>query len=87
MNPRGKSFWFYAGLVSVLIIAFVYYQGLTADVGAIGPFVIQAGALAQGRNPQTFNFSNYPATNAPGQNAGPSASQILARNRARLPRM
>lgn len=60
---RPRSFWFYVGLLSILIIAVVYYQGLTADVNAVGPFIIQGAALAQGRNPQTFNFSNYPGVN------------------------
>ena len=58
INP----FWIYMGLVSILIIALVYYQGFTADANAVGPFGIQALALAQGRNPSNFNFSNYPKT-------------------------
>lgn len=68
---RISPFWFYMGLVSILVIAFVYYQGLTADVNAVGPYAIQALALAQGRDPSTFNFSNYPKTGAgPGYTPG-----------------
>lgn len=59
-----SPFWVYMGLVSILVIALVYYQGLVSDVNAVGPFAIQGLSLAQGRNPSTFNFSNYPATNA-----------------------
>lgn len=60
VNP----FWIYMGLVSILVITLVYYQGLTSDVNAIGPFAIQGLGLLQGRNPNTYNFSNYPATQA-----------------------
>lgn len=68
---RGISpFWFYMGLVSILVIAFVYYQGLTADVNAVGPYAIQALSLAQGRNPATFNFSNYPGKGGSGPGPG-----------------
>lgn len=63
INP----FWVYMGLVSILVISLVYYQGLTADVNAAGPFVINGLELAQARNPKTGNFSNYPSTNTPGQ--------------------
>ena len=59
---NGPGFWFYVFFVGILVIALAYYQGLVADVGAVGPFVIQAGELAQGRNPQTGNFSAYPST-------------------------
>lgn len=54
------GFWVWVGIISLAIVSFAYYQGLVADVNAVGPFVIQAGALAQGRNPSTFNFSDYP---------------------------
>jgi hypothetical protein len=62
MNVKRYGFWFYVFLLSLAVIAFVYYQGLTADVNAVGPFVIKAAELAQGRNPDTGNFSNYPTT-------------------------
>lgn len=55
-----SPFWVYMGLVSVLVVALVYYQGLVSDVNAVGPFGIQALALLQGRSPTSFNFSDYP---------------------------
>jgi hypothetical protein len=67
MNTKKFSFWFWAGLISLAVIAFVYYQGLTSDAQVILPYVIQLGELAQGRNPLTGNFSNYPGTNSGSQ--------------------
>lgn len=63
MGKNINPFWVYMGLVSILVITLVYYQGLVADVNAVGPFAIQALGLAQGRNPTNYNFSNYPGTN------------------------
>lgn len=78
MQRSRFSFWFYLALIGILVIAVVYYQGLTADVSAIGPYLVQFGSLAQGRNPYTGNFSQYPSTATPtqSQGAGPSAAQI-----------
>lgn len=60
---NGHTFWFYAAIISVAVILLVYYQGLTSDVNSVGPYVIKLAELAQGRNPDTGNFSNYPGTN------------------------
>jgi len=61
-----RPFWVYLGIAGILIIVLVYSQGLATDATAVGPYAIQALALAQGRNPATFGFSNYPGTNANG---------------------
>ncbi len=61
MFRRNVSFWVYLFAISILVIAVVYYKGLSTDVAAVAPFAIQAGNLAQGRNPYTGSFSSYPA--------------------------
>lgn len=76
--PRSRfTFWYYMALVSILVIAFVYYQGLTSDVNAVGPYLIQLGSLAQGRNPYTGAFANYPTTQ---KGAGPSHGQTSGKS-------
>lgn len=60
MKFNFNSVLVYLAIVGIFIIAVVYYQGLTADTNAVAPYAIQALALAQGRNPATFGFSDYP---------------------------
>jgi hypothetical protein len=62
MGKTRFGFLFYLALISLFIVALVYYQGLTSDVATVAPVAIQLGALAQGRNPYTGAFSNYPGT-------------------------
>lgn len=61
---KPHSFWFYVFILSAMVIAFAYYAGLTADASVVGPFVISLAELAQGRNPATGEFSNYPSATA-----------------------
>ncbi len=70
-----KSFWFYVAVIGVIVILLVYFQGFKSDTNAVGPYLIQLGALSQGRDPKTGAFSNYPTTNKGG---GPSYSQIMS---------
>jgi hypothetical protein len=89
MQRSRFTFWFYVALISILVIAFVYYQGLTSDVKAVAPYLVQLGSLAQGRNPYSGNFSQYPstATPVPSGGAGPSHGQVVASsNRSQLSR-
>ena len=67
MNGKSKfGFWTYIAIIFILVIAVVYYQGLTQDISAVGPYVLSFAELAQGRNPQTGAFSNYPTTQKAG---------------------
>ena len=62
MQPKksfAQTFLLYAAILAGMVLAFVYYKGLTTDVQTVAPYVVQLGALFQGRNPYSGGFSGY----------------------------